>query len=442
MPDNKINVFIAFSPADTALKDELEEHLTILQRQGVINVWHNQKIEAGENFDQIQAQALQNAQIILLLISSDFLASDYAYENEVLKALERHKQGQARVIPVILRDCIWKTGALGQLTPLPQGAIPVTEWDNPDSAFKNIATEIQKVVARFTLQNGDWVFAPNADASNTGKPKINRWLAAVMGIVAIATGIFAGIAYQNKATEAKLEEDKKQLIYNIQGDWVNPNTDDSFIHRLQFRENYVGVYSLGNNEEIYWGEQEVQVVTARKCKINYEDGLSFDVEVVKSNLFDTLVESLVAIYRIDTPGIMGLRNSRLVREKTLQLLAMRNPNKSTSRTDTTTFVLETLKVVNLKDLNLTPRMILDVAAIPADTAHTRINTTVVNKAIERRELNRLPSDTVKLNTAPTGNSGKQINHLKDANIRALPEAKPDSAVLNRVKTKNTIRQIK
>ncbi|OWY19047.1 toll/interleukin-1 receptor domain-containing protein [Sphingobacteriales bacterium UPWRP_1] len=441
MPDNKVNVFIAFSPADTALKDELEEHLTILQRQGVINVWHNQKIEAGQDFGEIQAQALQNAQIILLLISSDFLASDNAYENEVLKALERHKQGQARVIPVILRDCIWKTGALGQLAPLPQGAIPVTEWDNPDSAFKNIASEIQKIVARFTLQNGAWVYEQNPDSAGS-KPKINRWLAAVIGIVAITAGLFAGIAYQNKATEAKLEEDKKQLINNLQGDWVNPNTDDSFVHRLQFRENYVGVYSLGNNEEIYWGEQEVQIVTARKCKVNYEDGLSFDLEVVKSNLFDTLVENLVVIYRLDTPGIMGLRNSRLVREKTLQLLAMRNPNKSTSRLDTAQFVLKNQNVVNLKDLNLTPRMILDVAAMPADTTKTPINATKVSKAIELRKLNILTPDTVKLNTAPTEDKSNQLNHIGDSKIRVLPATTPDSAVLGRVKTKNAIRQSK
>lgn len=96
-------VFMSYSLADEALRNELEKHLEALRRQGVISIWHDHRIEPGEELHQQIAAELQSADIILLLISADFLSSDYCYDTEMSCAMERHERGEARVIPVILR---------------------------------------------------------------------------------------------------------------------------------------------------------------------------------------------------------------------------------------------------------------------------------------------------------------------------------------------------
>ncbi len=76
----------------------------MLKRQAVITTWHDRRIVAGEDFDQEIDEHLQDADIILLLVSPDFLASDYCYKKEMARALEKHQNGEARVIPVILQS--------------------------------------------------------------------------------------------------------------------------------------------------------------------------------------------------------------------------------------------------------------------------------------------------------------------------------------------------
>src|SRR3982750_501461 len=103
-----VKLFFSYSHKDEALRNELETHLSPLQRQGVIESWHDRRITAGKEFDSEISRNLEDSQIILLLISSDFIASNYCYEEEMKLALELHKSGRARVIPVILRPCDWQ----------------------------------------------------------------------------------------------------------------------------------------------------------------------------------------------------------------------------------------------------------------------------------------------------------------------------------------------
>ena len=102
------NVFFSYSHKDEALRDELEVHLAMLKREGVISAWHDRKILAGDELNgQIHAR-LSDAQVILLLVSPDFLASAYCHDVEVKRAMELHAEGKARVIPVILRPSDWQ----------------------------------------------------------------------------------------------------------------------------------------------------------------------------------------------------------------------------------------------------------------------------------------------------------------------------------------------
>lgn len=139
-------VFISYTRRDEPLKDELLKHLSILKRQSVIETWHDRMIEAGGDWEGEIDQHLEAADIVLLLISSDFLASDYCWDVEVKRALERHESGDTRVVPIILRQVDWKGAPFAKLQALPKDAKPVCDWPNRDAAFTDVAKGIRRVV--------------------------------------------------------------------------------------------------------------------------------------------------------------------------------------------------------------------------------------------------------------------------------------------------------
>lgn len=141
-----VEIFFSYSHKDQRLRDQLETQLSLLKREGLISNWYDHKIVAGENWQDQIDKHLNTAQIILLLISPDFIASDYCYNIEVERALERHKAGEARVIPLILRRTDWKGAPFGKLQALPEGDKPVTSWTKRDEAFFNIAQGLRKVL--------------------------------------------------------------------------------------------------------------------------------------------------------------------------------------------------------------------------------------------------------------------------------------------------------
>lgn len=141
----KIKVFFSYSHIDEELRDKLAEHLSLLRRKGVISEWHDRKITGGSNLNDEISENLNNADIILLLISSSFLNSDYCYEKEMMRALERHDAGEARVIPVILRPCDMSDAPFGELLSFPKDRLPITKWGNEDEAFLDIAKGIRRV---------------------------------------------------------------------------------------------------------------------------------------------------------------------------------------------------------------------------------------------------------------------------------------------------------
>src|SRR5690349_21419604 len=111
-----IRVYYAYANKDKKLLDRLEISLKYLQRKGIIE--HKDQIIAGDDRISEAQKQLHTAQIILLLISPDFIASDYCYSNELQYAMQRHKTGKARVIPILLRPCEWQNTPVGQLKAL------------------------------------------------------------------------------------------------------------------------------------------------------------------------------------------------------------------------------------------------------------------------------------------------------------------------------------
>lgn len=141
------SIFISYAHKDEALKDELLIHLAPLKRDREISIWHDREIPVGEEFTREISAALERSDTILLLVSPDFLASTYCYDIEVQRALERHVEGTARVIPIILRPSDWKNCLLAALLTAPTDGKPVTTWVNRDEAFLNIITHMRKVMS-------------------------------------------------------------------------------------------------------------------------------------------------------------------------------------------------------------------------------------------------------------------------------------------------------
>jgi hypothetical protein len=166
-------LFFSYSHADEGLRDELEKQLAMLKRQGVIETWHDRRIGAGSDFGREIDDHVNSDDIILLLVSADFLASDYCYDREMLRAMERHEAGEAVVIPVILRACDWHHAPFGKLNAVPRDGRPVTLWPDRDQAFLEVAKAVRSAAARFGAVRAPapGAISPGMDAAAPAAPR-------------------------------------------------------------------------------------------------------------------------------------------------------------------------------------------------------------------------------------------------------------------------------
>ena len=140
------SVFISYSHRDRELRQELEKHLSNLKRQNVISSWYDGDISPGSEWKPQIIEHLNTDHIILLLISADFLASDFCYSIEMTQAIARHDANQARVLPIILRPTDWKGAPFAKLKILPTDGKPVTRWPTHDDAFEDIVQGIRQAI--------------------------------------------------------------------------------------------------------------------------------------------------------------------------------------------------------------------------------------------------------------------------------------------------------
>jgi hypothetical protein len=135
--------FFSYSHVDEHLRDQLEIHLSGIKRQGLLSSWHDRRIAAGSEFEAQIDQHLEAADVILLLVSPDFIASNYCYDREMSRAMEKHQSGKARVIPVILRPCDWHDLPFGKLKAVPRDGKAISTWPNIDEAFLDVVKAIK-----------------------------------------------------------------------------------------------------------------------------------------------------------------------------------------------------------------------------------------------------------------------------------------------------------
>lgn len=150
MTAEAIELFYVYSRKDDALRKRLDTHLSTLKREDLISTWYDQEVIPGSLWEREISKHLNNADVILLLISSDFIASDYCYGIEMQRALERHAAGEAIVIPIILRPTDWTQAPFAKLEALPTNGKPITTWSNRDAALAHVVQGIRKTIYHIT----------------------------------------------------------------------------------------------------------------------------------------------------------------------------------------------------------------------------------------------------------------------------------------------------
>lgn len=145
-----VSLFYSYSHADESTRDQLEKHLATVQRLGLLETWHDRRIGPGDEWAASIDEHLESADLILLLISPDFVASNYCYDVEARRALERHKRDEATVIPVMLRPTDFKGLPFADLQMLPRNATPVllSRMWTEDEALKQVAEGVRSAAEK------------------------------------------------------------------------------------------------------------------------------------------------------------------------------------------------------------------------------------------------------------------------------------------------------
>lgn len=185
-----IQVFVSYAHKDDNLRSELDKHLTLLKRKGIVDVWYDRKILPGTDFGAEIDSRLSGSQLVLFLVSPDFLASGYCYEKEMARAMQMHQAGSARVIPVILRPVDWKDAPFGKLLALPKDGKPVTKWANRDSALLDVTEGIKSAINGLAKE-----WEKSRAVEPIGMPVLRRFGGQVIHIGGVGSRVVTKIAY-------------------------------------------------------------------------------------------------------------------------------------------------------------------------------------------------------------------------------------------------------
>jgi hypothetical protein len=146
MSDSVVKIFISYAHEDEGLKDQMDKYLKVLKRSGKIDTWNDRELIPGQEWNANIMDELAKANIILLLISVDFIASDFIWDKELAEAMKRHEAGTAYVVPIILRSCKWTSMPFAKLQAMPKNARPISDYEDQDAAFTEVATGIERLV--------------------------------------------------------------------------------------------------------------------------------------------------------------------------------------------------------------------------------------------------------------------------------------------------------
>jgi len=143
---SKPKLFVSYSRRDAEYLNEFKVHLAGLKRNKKIEVWTDQEIVPSDKWKQKLKQELETADIMVFLLSPDFIASDFIYEEEVMKAIERRNKGEVVILPIIIRPCDFSSTPLTDFQALPRNAEPISTWENKDEAWMNVVDGLKRTI--------------------------------------------------------------------------------------------------------------------------------------------------------------------------------------------------------------------------------------------------------------------------------------------------------
>lgn len=224
-----LKVFISYAHDDDKYRETLVKHLTPLVDAGVLTLWHDRCLTGGQEWATQIDEHLEASNIVLLLVSSSFMASEYCKGVEVERALAMHEAGRARVVPVVLRSCYWEDSPIGKLQTLPKDAAVITEAPVPDQLYKAVATGLAKVAkelhsppaARNTTAGAQRLLSPGLGAGGTAVvPPMQRWrvvAGALLLALLLGAGAYAVFVWRPHAQEAQVRA-RDQALASIRQD--------------------------------------------------------------------------------------------------------------------------------------------------------------------------------------------------------------------------------
>ena len=206
------SLFISYAHADMLYKDQLVRHFAALKNSGVIREWNDRYIQPGEKWDHSISEAMQKSDVIVFLVSSDFLASDYINRYEITTAMEREKSGQVRIIPVVIRPCDFYSSPLSQYQALPRGAKPISTWNNMDEAYLDVVIQLKELLNPSTPSP---TFSPPPPSKESSAGKRNsESLRALIGANKVEVALKEMLSVFSQA-----DPDLHQQLLMISGRW-------------------------------------------------------------------------------------------------------------------------------------------------------------------------------------------------------------------------------
>ena len=228
-----IDIFIAYAHEDEKILEELKTHLTVLERTQNVTIWYDGLVMPGQEWQATTKQVMQKSQVILLLISADFIASDECYNENMKHALDMHRAGKCTVIPVLARACLWQDTPFSSLQILPKNQQPLTSaaWQTHEDPFtqvaENLRSVVQKLQGNVALESSVNPIA-TPTATETARFSMRIWYFVGGGVVALVAALFAYNFFNSRAIE-------KELLVKVaqyQQDSVKAVTDFKFLVEL------------------------------------------------------------------------------------------------------------------------------------------------------------------------------------------------------------------
>lgn len=341
-----LNIFIVYAREDADALHELQTQFIPIARSEILHVWYDGKILPGQHWDTEIKTHLQNADIILLLISKHFFASEYIQATELREALARHEAGKSVVVPVIVRPCIWQEAfGVSRIQALPVGAQPIysSAWNDPEEAMVNVVEGVKKVAEKLRAdqpkqdsQIQDLIEQKEMGAvPEVGQgQKFTNWKVKAVAIVGILVVLLFGSLFFNEPVKDQKINGKKDPTNILEPSMQTPETRNA-----RWQEKVVQIISDKSKGSGFFINSNGYVLTmfgtgfeeTGKYFILDSNGKRYDAQVIAHSQYKGFEFVVFGIPANNTPYINILPLKRPEKNMSIEILGVEGKNTNWMR---------------------------------------------------------------------------------------------------------------